>query len=692
MKPVLTSRRRSTLPLILATLAVSLCTSVSAAMFPLTVNANAEVTFTGSQTQKETVTANTAKNVTISWLTSTAQVKVDVKSSNSKFNDTSFTTSIEANATNYPAWDKSKEYQTGGTKVSHNGKNWSNRWWANLGDEPGVNEVWEEITGEKSFELKINLSQKPLSSDSAYIPVRSNVAVKIKATPISMIAGTVPSRAFEFNIPAKGNDTIAVPVNTSTTGIVSQLSKTSAEMSLSKSGNTTLLSLPSSYQNGAVSIVSTNGRVVGSMDLTSNVQNDLSVWDVAAGIYMVQVSSPSGAVSAKKMSHTGGDLKITVSYGNQVPMTSIQTNLQLSDDARATATASYTFTFTPTITTYNDTTFTAQLSGGLNTQFSINLIDPNQKEVNLEDLLDSVTYQKIFPHRYGIDPNYKQNQPGGDFFTYTALKAAISQLSGIKATIYTKETSGGDKVIVEHADGSSYTYYSVPEYASNTSAETIREVDYSTFLRNESAESNKYELVGFLSHIGSETTGGWADAPDGRWAWGLHFIHESGYGPSTQGLYVDQNNKIYPPTGSNSYHGRGPKQLSWNYNYGQFSDFLYKDKTKLINNPNLVSTDPVLSFMSAIWFWMTPQGKKPSCHMVMSGEWMPNAHDIAGGRNKSKFGMTTNIINGGVECGGSFRADKSEVRLGHYGFFSKLMQITPENELSCQDIKNYNEW
>ena len=39
----------------------------------------------------------------------------------------------------------------------------------------------------------------------------------------------------------------------------------------------------------------------------------------------------------------------------------------------------------------------------------------------------------------------------------------------------------------------------------------------------------------------------------------------------------------------------------------------------LLAKPELVSTDPVVAWKTALWFWMTPQAPKPSCHAVMAG-------------------------------------------------------------------------
>lgn len=97
------------------------------------------------------------------------------------------------------------------------------------------------------------------------------------------------------------------------------------------------------------------------------------------------------------------------------------------------------------------------------------------------------------------------------------------------------------------------------------------------------------------------------------------------------------------------YFGRGPKQLSYNYNYGRYSWGFYGDM-RLVEKPYLLAQDLDNIFVSALWFYMTPVSLKPSMHQVVTGLWQPNSVDIS--RNiLPGFGVTTNIINGGIECG-----------------------------------------
>ena len=70
----------------------------------------------------------------------------------------------------------------------------------------------------------------------------------------------------------------------------------------------------------------------------------------------------------------------------------------------------------------------------------------------------------------------------------------------------------------------------------------------------------------------------------------------------------------------------------------------------LLENPDLVHEDGSIAMAAAIWFYMTPQDPKPSMHDIMTGFYEPNSYDAAVGIDAT-FGATTNVINGGLECG-----------------------------------------
>ncbi|KAG1355362.1 hypothetical protein COCNU_07G014740 [Cocos nucifera] len=151
---------------------------------------------------------------------------------------------------------------------------------------------------------------------------------------------------------------------------------------------------------------------------------------------------------------------------------------------------------------------------------------------------------------------------------------------------------------------------------------------------------------------------GWASAPDGPYAWGYCKKKEEG----VQGKNFCHPDANWPCVPGRKYYGRGPMQITYNYNYGPAGRAIHED---LLSHPGLVDTDPVISFKTAIWFWMTPQEPKPSCHDVITNKWRPSPADRAAGRAPG-FGVITNIINGGVECGKGTSTDAAKDRVGFY--------------------------
>jgi len=79
------------------------------------------------------------------------------------------------------------------------------------------------------------------------------------------------------------------------------------------------------------------------------------------------------------------------------------------------------------------------------------------------------------------------------------------------------------------------------------------------------------------------------------------------------------------------FFGRGPIQLSWNYNYIDAGSAL---DVNLCANPDLVATDEAVAWGTAIWFWMTQGSPTPHESVVIRGQ----------------FGGTLKAINGGNEC------------------------------------------
>ncbi|KAF8057665.1 endochitinase [Scenedesmus sp. PABB004] len=232
---------------------------------------------------------------------------------------------------------------------------------------------------------------------------------------------------------------------------------------------------------------------------------------------------------------------------------------------------------------------------------------------------------------------------------------------------------------------------------------------------------NRRELAAFLAQISHETTGGWATAPDGPYSWGLCWIQEGECAhrgrprahaarrsspvsllapvptlqrPSPRAGMKTPADQLapycaatpeFPCAAGKKYFGRGPIQLSWNYNYIPAGAALGFDG---LNDPDAVTRDAALAFKTAIWFWMTPRDPKPSCHAVMAGTWSPSPADVAAGRQPG-FGLTTNIINGGLECGsGSVQGQEAD-RIGYFKRYAALLSTTTGANLDCAAQQHY---
>jgi hypothetical protein len=324
---------------------------------------------------------------------------------------------------------------------------------------------------------------------------------------------------------------------------------------------------------------------------------------------------------------------------------------------------------------------------------NLNCLSQNNNPANL---ITAAQWNSLFPKRAGTFGIHPQGYTT-DFYSYNNLIQAINEMSDYLVQIRLKEGVWGQLItITRKSTNQSYIYSDVESWwHSNT---TIINVDFEHFVNRSSDLNNKRELGAFLANISKETTGGWqmpiGGGTGGDYAqWGLYFVHEIGYTSANSAGAYSQPHPNYPPNPSVGYYGRGPIQLSWNYNYGQFSKFLYNDINVLLNNPNLLQQDGKLAFKSAIWFWMMPQCPKPSCHQVMHDLFDPQLGTYTSSiMYKKGFAHTNNIINGGLECrtfSSAAFTEKVVLRSELYKYYLSIMGLTT-NQISLEDEGNYS--
>jgi hypothetical protein len=195
------------------------------------------------------------------------------------------------------------------------------------------------------------------------------------------------------------------------------------------------------------------------------------------------------------------------------------------------------------------------------------------------------------------------------------------------------------------------------------------------------------ELSAFFAEIAHETGNGGPGSEGGSYTWGLYYTEEQGCQDGHCKQYNTGGNSPYHPAPGKSYYGRGPIQLTYAYNYGLAGTEL---GLPLLAHPELVSQDGVIAFQTALWFWMKGQTPIPSCHAVITGKWQPDARDIQLGRRPG-FGMTINIVNGGVECNTQSpgaRRDRED-RIGYYRWFAGILRTPVEKDCDCAHMAPY---
>ncbi|MDP9861003.1 MULTISPECIES: glycoside hydrolase family 19 protein [Streptosporangium] len=174
---------------------------------------------------------------------------------------------------------------------------------------------------------------------------------------------------------------------------------------------------------------------------------------------------------------------------------------------------------------------------------------------------------------------------------------------------------------------------------------------YPGFARTGSDTVKKQEAAAFLANVNHETGG---------------LVHIVEQNTANYPHYCDASQPYGCPAGQAAYYGRGPIQLSWNFNYKAAGDALGID---LLRNPNLVQNDPAVAWKTGIWYWMTQNGP---------GTMTPHNAMV----NGAGFGETIRSINGALECNGRNPA-QVQSRINAYQRFVQILGTTPGGNLSC---------
>ncbi|WP_406165208.1 glycoside hydrolase family 19 protein [Streptomyces sp. NBC_00996] len=174
---------------------------------------------------------------------------------------------------------------------------------------------------------------------------------------------------------------------------------------------------------------------------------------------------------------------------------------------------------------------------------------------------------------------------------------------------------------------------------------------YPAFASTGSDTIRKQEAAAFLANVSHETGG-------------LVYVVEQN--TANYPHYCDWSRPYGCPAGQSAYYGRGPIQLSWNFNYKAAGDALGID---LLNNPYLVQNDASVAWKTGLWYWNTQTGPG-----TMTGH---NAMV-----NSAGFGQTIRSINGSLECDGKNPA-QVQSRVDAYQRFVQILGTTAGGNLYC---------
>lgn len=174
---------------------------------------------------------------------------------------------------------------------------------------------------------------------------------------------------------------------------------------------------------------------------------------------------------------------------------------------------------------------------------------------------------------------------------------------------------------------------------------------YPAFANTGSDTVKKQEAAAFLANVSHETGG---------------LVHIVEQNTANYPHYCDAGQPYGCPAGQAAYYGRGPIQLSWNFNYKAAGDALGID---LLGNPWRVEQDAAVAWKTGLWYWNTQSGPG-----TMTGH---NAMV-----NQAGFGHSIRSINGSLECDGGNPA-QVQSRVDNYTRFTQVLGVPTGGNLYC---------
>ncbi|MFF9013518.1 glycoside hydrolase family 19 protein [Streptomyces sp. NPDC014870] len=174
---------------------------------------------------------------------------------------------------------------------------------------------------------------------------------------------------------------------------------------------------------------------------------------------------------------------------------------------------------------------------------------------------------------------------------------------------------------------------------------------YPAFATTGGETVKRQEAAAFLANVHHETGG---------------LVHIVEQNTANYPHYCDSSQPYGCPAGQAAYYGRGPIQLSWNFNYKAAGDAL---GINLLGDPYRVEREAAVAWKTGLWYWNTQNGPGTmTAHNAMV--------------NGAGFGQTIRSINGALECDGKNPA-QVQSRVTKYQQFAQILGVPTGSNLSC---------
>jgi hypothetical protein len=251
----------------------------------------------------------------------------------------------------------------------------------------------------------------------------------------------------------------------------------------------------------------------------------------------------------------------------------------------------------------------------------------------------------------------------GDADVMTPNKAFDFWIDDLSFDVAGSYADTGFRSIVTAAQFNAAFSARIPFYANayNDIAAALNEPRFSRIFREGSADDRKREIAAFMAHVWQESGGDMG---------GLTQINELPNTNADYPLYCLATDPVYPCAAGQQYFGRGPLQLTWNYNYGQASEYLGLG-TSLLTNPAQLVQNSVMAWRAAMFYWMAWKDPRNALLVGPHNRFM-----------KEGFGGSLRAINGGIECPvGNVNAGR---RRAQYQVYCGTLGVTGcDQQLAC---------